>query len=65
VGRTKSTYDVYVGGGPSGTRLASIYREKVKLEDIPEVLSPLLDRWASEAEPDEAFGDFVVRVGEV
>ena len=45
VGRTKSTYDVYVGGGPSGTRLASIYREKVKLEDIPEVLSLLLDRW--------------------
>jgi sulfite reductase (ferredoxin) len=65
VGRTKSTYDVYVGGGPSGTRLASIYREKVKLEDIPEVLSPLLDRWASEAEPDEAFGDFVIRVGDV
>ena len=65
VGRTKSTYDVYVGGGPSGTRLASIYREKVKLEDIPEVLSPLLDRWASEGEPDEAFGDFVVRVGDV
>jgi len=65
VGRTKSTYDVYVGGGPSGTRLASIYREKVKLEDIPEVLSPLLDRWASEGEPDEAFGDFLVRVGDV
>ncbi len=64
VGRTKSTYDVYVGGGPSGTRLASIYREKVKLDDIPEILSPLLDRWAREGEPDEAFGDFVVRVGE-
>ncbi|MGC2485538.1 MAG: NADPH-dependent assimilatory sulfite reductase hemoprotein subunit [Acidimicrobiales bacterium] len=63
VGRTKSTYDVYVGGGPSGTRLASIHREKVKLEDIPEVLSPLLDRWASEGESDEAFGDFLVRVG--
>jgi hypothetical protein len=29
------------------------------------VLSPLLDRWASEGEPDEAFGDFVVRVGDV
>ena len=65
VGRTKSTYDVYVGGGPSGTRLASIYREKVKLEDIPEVLSPLLDRWASEGESDEAFGDFVARLGEL
>jgi sulfite reductase (ferredoxin) len=63
VGRTKSTYDVYVGGGPGGTRLASIYREKVKLEDIPEVLGPLLDRWASEGNPDEGFGDFVVRVG--
>jgi sulfite reductase (ferredoxin) len=65
VGRTKSTYDVYVGGGPSGTRLASIYREKVKLEDVPEVLGPLLDRWASEGKCDESFGDFVVRSGEV
>ncbi|MHB8379477.1 MAG: NADPH-dependent assimilatory sulfite reductase hemoprotein subunit [Acidimicrobiales bacterium] len=63
VGRTKSTYDVYVGGGTRGNRLASLYQEKVKLEDIPELLGPLFDRWASEAGPQETFGDFVTRVG--
>jgi sulfite reductase (ferredoxin) len=63
VGRTKSTYDVYVGGGPRGDRLATLYREKVPLEEVPSVLGPLFDRWAEEGEGDEAFGDFVTRVG--
>jgi sulfite reductase (ferredoxin) len=63
VGRTKSTYDVYVGGGTKGNRLAALFQEKVKLEDIPELLGPLFDRWGSEADPDETFGDFVTRVG--
>jgi sulfite reductase beta subunit-like hemoprotein len=63
VGRTKSTYDVYVGGGIRGDRLATLFREKVSLEDVPEVLGPLFDRWADEAELDEAFGDFLSRVG--
>lgn len=63
VGRTKSTYDVYVGGGTKGNRLATLFQEKVKLDDIPEVLGPLFDRWGSEAETEESFGDFVTRVG--
>jgi len=63
VGRTKSTYDLYLGGGTKGNRLASLYKEKVKLEDIPDVLGPLFDRWGSEADPEETFGDFVTRVG--
>jgi sulfite reductase beta subunit-like hemoprotein len=63
VGRTKSTYDVYVGGGIRGDRLATLFREKVSLEDVPEVLGPLFDRWGDEAEPEESFGDFLERVG--
>jgi sulfite reductase (ferredoxin) len=63
VGRTKSTYDLYLGGGTRGDRLASLYREKVSLEDIPEILGPLFDRWGVEADDDEAFGDFLTRVG--
>ncbi|MGH3733413.1 MAG: NADPH-dependent assimilatory sulfite reductase hemoprotein subunit [Acidimicrobiales bacterium] len=63
VGRTKSTYDLLLGGGTRGNRLASVYREKVKLEDIPDILGPLFDRWALEADVDETFGDFVTRVG--
>jgi sulfite reductase beta subunit-like hemoprotein len=63
VGRTKSTYDIYVGGGPRGDRLATLYREKVPFADITDVLGPLFDRWEAEGNPDEAFGDFVNRVG--
>jgi sulfite reductase (ferredoxin) len=63
VGRTKSSYDLYLGGGTRGNRLATLYREKVKLEDIPDILGPLFDRWANEGDADETFGDFVTRVG--
>jgi len=63
VGRTKSTYDVYVGGGMRGDRLATLFREKVKFDDIAVVLGPLFDRWENEGEADESFGDFMSRVG--
>ena len=61
VGRTKSSYDLYLGGGPRGDRLASLYQEKVKLDEIPAVLAPLLERWSAEGRADESFGDFFVR----
>ncbi len=63
VGRTKSTYDVYVGGGPRGDRLATLYREKVPFDEIATVLGPLFDRWEVEGDDDESFGDFMTRVG--
>jgi sulfite reductase beta subunit-like hemoprotein len=62
VGRTKSSYDLYLGGGLRGDRLATLYQEKLKLEEIPAVLRPLLDRWKIEGLPDESFGDFFNRV---
>src|SRR5487761_2158779 len=61
VGRTKSTYDVYLGGGGRGDRLAALYREKVTLEDLPEVLAPWLARWRDEGGAEESFGDFYHR----
>ncbi len=61
VGRTKNTYDLFLGGGPRGDRLALLHQEKIKLDDLPSVLGPLLERWKLEGEPGEAFGDFYVR----
>ena len=61
VGRTKSTYDVYLGGGGRGDRLAALYREKVTLEELPEVLAPWLARWRDEGGAEESFGDFYHR----
>ncbi len=62
VGRTKTSYDLYLGGGLRGDRLATLYSEKLKLEEIPEVLRPLLERWKLEGLTDESFGDFFNRV---
>jgi sulfite reductase (ferredoxin) len=62
VGKTKNTYDLYLGGGPRGDRLASLYREKVKIDDLPSVLEPLFERWKNEGLEGEAFGDFFNRV---
>jgi sulfite reductase (ferredoxin) len=62
VGRTKSTYDVFLGGGPRGDRLAKLYQEKVKLEAIPELLEPLFESWRRDGLPDESFGDFMTRL---
>ncbi len=62
VGRTKNTYDLFLGGGPRGDRLAVLHQEKVKLEDLAGILRPLLDRWKLEGLDGEAFGDFYVRL---
>ena len=40
VGRTKTTYDVYVGGSPAGDRLAERIRADVPLDQLPAVLAP-------------------------
>jgi sulfite reductase (ferredoxin) len=62
VGRTKNSYDIYLGGGPRGDRLATLYQEKVKPEDIAGALGPVLERWKREGLEDESFGDFFDRV---
>ncbi len=62
VGRTKTAYDLYLGGGPRGDRLATLHQEKLKLDEIPGVLEPLLVRWREEGLDGEAFGDYYARV---
>jgi sulfite reductase (ferredoxin) len=60
VGRTKTTYDLYVGGSPSGERLAERIRADVPLDQIPAVLAPVLARYAH---ADGSFGDWAASVG--
>jgi sulfite reductase beta subunit-like hemoprotein len=62
VGKTKNSYDIYLGGGLRGDRLATLYQEKVKPDEIAGVLRPLLERWKCEGLEDESFGDFFNRV---
>jgi sulfite reductase (ferredoxin) len=65
VGRTKTAYDVFIGGDAAGTRLAQLLIESVPFTKLGDVLAPLLDRFASDRFDGEAFGDWADRVGVV
>ena len=65
VGRTKTGYDVHLGGSAAGDRLARAVARGVKLADLPAALGPWLDAFAADRRDGEPFGDFVHRVGDV
>jgi sulfite reductase beta subunit-like hemoprotein len=62
VGRAPNQYQIYFGGNEGCTRLNRLFREKVKGEEILDVLRPALTRFAAERHPGERFGDFADRV---
>ena len=63
VGRTKKGYDVYVGGSAAGDRLARRIREDVPLDEIPDMLRPLLERFSRDVGSDDttSFGDWAMQ----
>jgi sulfite reductase (NADPH) hemoprotein beta-component len=61
VGKAPDKYQIYVGGNVAGDRLARLYRESVKGEDLLSELRPLLARYAQEREGGERFGDYCAR----
>ena len=63
VGRTKTAYDIYVGGDRGGTRLAAAVVELVPFQKLGDVLGPLLDRFRQGRLADEPFGTWANRVG--
>jgi sulfite reductase (ferredoxin) len=63
VGRTKKTYDLYLGGSAGGDRLAQRVRADIPLDELTAHLRPLLERFADdaghfEAESPVGFGDW-------
>jgi sulfite reductase (NADPH) hemoprotein beta-component len=64
-GRAPGKYDVYLGGGFHGQRLASRFLENVGEETILRELTPIIRRYAAERAAGERFGDFVIRAGYV
>ena len=63
VGKGPRTYNLLLGGDGRGTRLNKLYRENIAEAEILATLDGLFVRYATEREPLEGFGDFVVRVG--
>ena len=61
VGRAIGRYNLYLGANHTGERLNKLYREMLDENGILSELTPLLAAYAAHREPQEAFGDFVVR----
>jgi sulfite reductase (NADPH) hemoprotein beta-component len=61
-GRAPGKYNLCLGGGFHGERLARMVRENIGEAEILNVLEDLIGRFASEREPGERLGDFVERI---
>jgi sulfite reductase (ferredoxin) len=64
-GRTKKTYDLYLGGSTGGTRLALPVREDVGLDDLDGILRPIVERFAADRRAGDttSFGDWCAAQG--
>jgi sulfite reductase (NADPH) hemoprotein beta-component len=63
VGKAPGKYNVYLGAAFNGSRLNKLYRSSVPAAELVPLLRPLLKQYATERQPGERFGDFVVRAG--
>ena len=65
VGKGPGRYNLYLGAAFAGERLGKLYGDNLTESEILSALDPLFAAWAAEREPDEHFGDFMVRTGRV
>ncbi|MEZ6080912.1 MAG: hypothetical protein R3C56_36155 [Pirellulaceae bacterium] len=62
--RKVDKFAIYVGGDPLGRRLNRLYRDLVPLDQLIDVLRPLLVRFRQQRRCEEALGAFLWRVAE-
>jgi sulfite reductase beta subunit-like hemoprotein len=65
VGHRPDVYNVFVGGGMPGDRVADLFAEDVATGDLLSTLRPLLTRWSKERQPNESLSDFYQRLAGV
>jgi sulfite reductase (ferredoxin) len=63
VGRMPGHYVLFIGGDFEGTRINNRVFDKVPLADINRALDPMIEKWSTEREDGEGFGNFCQRVG--
>jgi sulfite reductase (ferredoxin) len=63
VGRIPGFYSIYVGGDFEGTRLNEVVAERIRLDEVADVLDPLFAVYAGARAPGEGFGDFCKHYG--
>lgn len=63
VGRSKKSYDIYLGADRVGNRLGEVFAIDIANDSLTEALRPVLLLYGKEANPGEGFGDFCYRYG--
>ena len=63
VGRTKKTYDVYIGGATGGDRLGLRLATDVHVDAFAELFTELFGRYGKDRLTGEGIGDYCARVG--
>ena len=59
IGATLGKYNIYLGGDHLGTRLNKLFMELVEDEELPKVISKLIDYWKDNRDSEiQRFGDF-------
>ncbi|WP_224718247.1 assimilatory sulfite reductase (NADPH) hemoprotein subunit [Pectobacterium versatile] len=61
VGKAMGRYNVHLGGNREGTRIPRMYRENINETEILADIDRLIGLWAQDRQPNEGFGDFVIR----
>jgi sulfite reductase (ferredoxin) len=64
IGRSKTSYDILLGGDQIGTRLTKTYKKSVKRDQVVNELRPLFERFSQERQGVETFGDWADRAVE-
>ncbi len=65
VGKAPGKYNLYLGAAHDGSRLNKLYKESLKHDQLIAELTPIIERYASERNEGEPFGDFCIRAGYV
>jgi sulfite reductase (NADPH) hemoprotein beta-component len=65
VGKGPGRYNLYLGAAFDGSRLSKLHAEDLQHDEIIAVLDPLFAAYAKDRDPNERFGDFVIRTGVV
>lgn len=63
VGQAPGKYALFVGGTPSGDRVARLYAQKIPLDQIAQALDPIFLVWRQTGHPGESLGDLIQRLG--
>jgi sulfite reductase (ferredoxin) len=63
VGASVNMYSIYLGGTPLGTRLARLFAQNVKRDQLATRLRPVLQYFRDRRQETEGFGDFCYRIG--